>query len=419
MKTLFLVYARSESCWHFPAILVMTFVFSVTSNRSDAQDFILLSNGNVIQGKIHSIGNQVIIDRGDGNEVRLAARQVLHSAPTLSQLYRYRQQQRQHPHVESYQDDARWCYRHQLYDEMEQALDIAGALDPTHPETLRLRRQLASATRPTSDIELAKVDLNALRSTPAAGQVVIGVVPQTVNRHQVEEASEAALAAANLSNQAVSYFGNRVQPLLINRCGNSGCHRSPTESQWQLTHMGVHVRPPSRMTMLNLLATLSIVNRESGLESDLLKYATTPHGGKMEAPLKRGDDAAVESLNEWVKEVNQHDDNQHDVTAAGVALTELPDIENQATPVMAGNTRSVALPSRPAPVRQITHLESEAPLAFDEIANKPSTPLRKPTTRSTDSRNRPTRLPTVENPFDPEIFNRNYRDVAGTSSRDR
>lgn len=377
---------------------------------SFAQDFILLSNGNVIQGKATVIGNHVIIDRGDGNELKLAGRQVLHSAPTLIDLYRYRQRQSRQPHVESYQEDARWCFRHQLYVEMKQALDAADQLDPSHPETLRLRRQLAAIAVGNFNTDLVRLEIDALQSPSAAGSVVVAVAPQTVKRPPAEEIVEQGLAKANLSLQAVSYFSNRVQPLLLNRCGNSGCHRSPSDTNWQLTYMGTHVRPSARMTKLNLLATLSLVNQANYMESDLLKFATTTHGGKSEAPLKRGDDAALESLIEWVKEVSQQMD--------GEDMNSLPDsldVSGHAVTARSGDSRSDASTPDPARVRQVAYLEGEEPFAFNAIATKPLIRDSEPKI----DRNRPTRLPTVENPFDPEIFNRYYREGVIANSRDR
>ncbi|HBJ37925.1 MAG TPA: hypothetical protein DDZ51_24830, partial [Planctomycetaceae bacterium] len=383
------------------------------SNASDptvAQDFVLLSNGNVIEGKATVIGSHTIIDRGDGNALKLASHQVVHSAPTLMDLYRYRQQQRQQPHVEGFQNDARWCLRHHLLDEMKQALDSADELDPSHPETLRLRRQLASVTNSNAVAAPTIAEPEGSQSPPAAGRMVIHAGAEEVKRPQAIEISDQELAKANLSIQAISYFNNRVQPLLLNRCGNSGCHRSPSDNQWQLTHMGTHVRPSSRMTKLNLLATLAIINRTSDIDSDLLKYATSPHGGRSEAPLKRGDDAAVESLIEWVSEVSQHK-----VIEENITLTELPDALNDLSPVVSGMSGYGDLPSMPSRVRQVTYLEGEIPLAFDDIATKPSNS----NVASKASSNRPMRLPTVENPFDPAIFNRYYRDGAAINNRDR
>ncbi len=391
-------------------IFLTTFGLMAKSVRSIAQDFVLLSNGNVIQGKATSMGDHVIIDRGGGNELKLAARQVLHSASTLTDLYRYRQRQGQQPHVESYQNDARWCYRHQLYDEMKQALDAADELDPSHPETLRLRRQLALIVAGNSTSEPIKRETGDSQFAPAAGQVVISVASQSVKNPLTEEATEEELAKANLSLEAVAYFSNRVQPLLLNRCGNSGCHRSSSGSKWQLTHMGSHVRPPARMTKLNLLATISLVNRANYMESDLVKYATNPHGGKAEAPLKRGDDAAVESLIEWIKEVSRQM-----IGEDATSLTELPGDSGNTTPTFSAKSRPDSSQPMPNQVRQATYLEGEEPFASNTIAVNP---LSFDSDSKVD-RNRPTRLPTVENPFDPAIFNRYYRDGAVADNRDR
>lgn len=397
-KTLFIVglCAASETC------------------NAVAQDYVLLHNGNVIEGTATSIGSYVIIARGDGNELRLDARQVRHSASSLQELHRYRQQQCQYPNVASYQDDARWCFRHQLFVEMENSLDAADSLDPTHPETLRLRRQLTSVTNRIHDAESDDEASDQKQLAPAPGRAVISVVSPNVKRTQTDDAVETELAEMSLSFLAVAYFSNRVQPLLINRCGNTGCHRSPSETKWELTHMGSHVRPPSRMTKLNLLATLSVVNRSGGQESDLLTYATMVHGGKNEAPLKRGDHASIESLHEWIKEVSRFED-----TGDAILLTELPELSRDVTQVATAKFPSKSAQPQDASVRQVIHWDAETTVPLSDTIAKPVIHTIKSATQASGNLTRPTRLPTVDNPFDPEIFNRRYRGDTVDNKRDK
>lgn len=401
--------SRGASSCAVCAVLILSLLLA--NRPATAQDYVLLHNGNVIQGTPQLLGTHVVIDRGDGSELRLDSRQVAHSASSLSELYQYRRQQCQYPTVSSYQDDARWCYRNQLFAEMQESLDAADALDPTHPETLRLKRQLASVqSRSSGETEMSGDSIkNTL--TPTAGRVVISAAPSVVQRPPVEEASEAELMKANLTFQAVAYFNNRIQPLLINRCGNTGCHRSPSDTKWQLTHMGVHVRPPSRMTKLNLLTTLSIVSRSGDGVSDLMTYATTAHGGKDEAPLKRGDATSIDSLQEWIHEVSSTT-----ATDDATPLTELPTLSSEITQVTPPKPSDQSSVPKIAAVRQVGFTDTAMP--FDPIDT-----LAKPkfdnAVHLESGGTRPTRLPTVENPFDPEIFNRYYRSANASSDRDK
>ena len=405
---------RFPSVFKCKTLLIAFFCAASVTCNAVAKEYVLLNNGNVIEGTATSIGPHVIIDRGDGNELRLDARQVAHSASSLIELYRFRCQQCQYPNVASYQDDARWCFRHQLFVEMEDALDAADSLDPTHPETFRLRRQLASVTSRISDTGSDEEGSVQNQLAPAAGQAVISMVSQKVKRSQAEEYIETELSKAGLSFQAVSYFSNRVQPLLINRCGNTGCHRSPSETKWELTHMGSHVRPPSRMTKINLLATLSIVNRSGDQASDLLTYATMAHGGRNEAPFKRGDQTSVDSLNEWIKEVARIEN-----TEDGMSLTELPHLSDDIKQVATAKFSSESTQPKDASVRQVAYLDAVAPLVSHDKIAKPLVKTVNSAIEPNGNRTRPTRLPTVENPFDPEIFNRRYRGGAVANNRDK
>lgn len=380
--------------------LMMFSLFVFLSSVLFANDYVLLGNGNVIEGKTTLVGNHAIVDRGDGNQLKLPARQVVHSAKSVAELYRFRQSQRQYPHVEGFHDDARWCFRHHLFDEMKEAIDAAYALDPTHPETVRLRRQLVSAMNHGNGNIAVEVDSKDTQSTPLAGSAIVKIESTKAITHHSEEVSESELAKANLSFQAISYFNNRIQPLLINRCGNAGCHRNDSGSRWQLTHLGSHMRLSSRMTKLNLVATLALIDREDGQASDLLRYATTGHGGKQDPPLKRGDESAIESLRVWIDEVCQNE--SLDVEARLVEFPSLP----PTTPAVISPGKQNPPDSISDAVRQVSYEQESTgnPKIFE-------TP--------TQRQSRPSRLPVVENPFDPEIFNRNYRERGDNNDRDR
>ncbi len=393
--------------------LIMT-IFCGSSVRGD--EYVLLQNGNVIQGTATSVGPIVVIRSGAGSELKLEARQVAFSASTLSELYDFRVASRQTSDVTSHHDDARWCLRNGLYAEMTEALQAAQTLDPTHPETIRLRRQLQAAIN--SSQGQAAADFNRDDHSHASPVLAASSTPP---REPPLQRSDDALVELNVSGDALAFFTSRVQPVLINRCGNSGCHRSPAESHWNLTHMGVQVRPPARMTRLNLVATLKLVNQAEPLESDLLRYAVHPHAGRREPPLRRVDDVALDSLREWVHQVSMWDESNHavplDPRSPLDAPTEFATDSTLALPRSASPRFFKTLPL--SPVMQAGHIEAHSdsgigqpvlPTSFSHAAVPADS-------RPTDSR--PTRLPPIDDPFDPNIFNRHYRDEAAASGADK
>jgi len=385
------------------------------AGSAHGDDFVLLVNGNVIEGKAVVIGPHVVVDRGNGNELKLDSRQVAYIAPTVRELYEFRTGKRQLLDVSSHQDDARWCLRHGLYPEMEISLRAADDLDPSHPETLRLRRKL-QALIVGGDVtaDAAGIDPSAFGEGVKGSVRVVEDPKSPVKEHQ-HDTSEDELAALNLPQETVAYYSSRIQPLLINRCGNNGCHRGPSESGFELSHMGTHVRPAARLTRSNLVSVLKWIDRDKPDESPLLRYAGEAHGGRREAPLKRSDQATIDSIAVWVRHVSQWIEDDPRVESR-VTLTELGDMPSGAVRLMPESGVTVAaMATGPAvrgdSVRQVGHFEQgvtpgdrfDPPTVWAVNGDQPR-PLM---TKSS----RPIRLPTVENPFDPEIFNRNYRDA--------
>jgi hypothetical protein len=303
-------------------LAVMGLLDGKTLKGEDA--YILLRNGNVIRGNVEKSNGVAIIERGGNRRLKLDAIEVMGQGSSLRDLFVLRMRQRDRFDVSGLLEDARWGLRNGLLDEMEQPLKMVEMLDPTHPQLLLLRRQLEIAKRtpsvvadktapdksapergapraaetpaaPGNNVRLA----TAIERTPAASAGLGG--PIAVDRE--EEAIDAELAQAGAPEGAVAHFSRHVQSLLISRCGNAGCHRSPTEAEWQLQHRGSHVRPPGRMTKTNLATTLRWIDRSRTGESELLKHAIRPHGGRDVAAIRNSDDPALDALKRWIESV--------------------------------------------------------------------------------------------------------------------
>jgi len=398
---------HSCSGWRYRRAIYWLVLAMLLGSPSEAiaADFILLHNGNIIEGESYSIGSHIVVDRGDGNELKLDLRQVATRATSITELYQFRKSKRQSTSVSSFQDDARWCFRHGLLSEMADAIGMAEELDPTHPETLRLRRQL------TAHFKL-KLDRNGQESNPMY-TVLQDDVP-TAEEAQVNRTSSDDFTDLNLPPQLLAHFSNRIQPLLINRCGNNGCHRAPADSGWELSHMGTHIRPSARMTKLNLIATIKMVRGSEGSNDDFLRYASQAHGGKLQSPLKSTDQLSLESLTHWVHEVMT-------TGSAGseVELTELLETSGQAIPV-ADQSRTVDLgPTAFPPVRQVGYVDDATDAAVPRVTNAPNRVSADGLPQTQRDTGRPVRLPAVANPFDPAIFNRHYRSMRPESTGPR
>ncbi len=262
---------------------VMTWVDTVKA--AEQEPYVLLTNGNVLRGTAQVSGDLVILHRGDGSELKIRSTDVAYSAYDLRDVYLYRISRRQDRTPAMISEDAHWCLRQGLLDEAETELKKLEAADSGYPTLGRLTRQLAVARNPStaasSPPEPASVTATASHAEPVKHE------PPTAN-------------LSGVSSQSLVEFTSRLQPMLIKSCGTSGCHRTGGDTQWQLSHFGLSTRVSSRMTQLNLGATLAFASSEHPESSPILKYATTPHGKDYEAT-GRADLLTQQTLRSWLQ----------------------------------------------------------------------------------------------------------------------
>lgn len=383
--------------------------------------YVLLQNGNVIRGEVVTLGDLAVIRRDNVDRLKLHASDVAHAADTIGELYQHRASKREQHDLQGLLDDARWCFRNGLPAEAERALKSAEAFAPGYPAAIRLRRQWQSSLQPTSAEDTDHVRVVAFEEP----------VAKTASE-QAESELDQQLQDLGVPDGALAHFSRQVQPLLINRCGNNGCHRGPSERGWVLTHRGNHVRPPGRMTKQNLATTLDWVNRNEPGQSELLRYTLLAHGGKKDPPVKQSDDQALPVIRGWLDSIAAwapaaKNSAASDSTTPLTSLAPLP-ADTVAVPLGRASAPSAAIVSPPGTdnplppvaggqVRQVSYLEG----AVDLEPGWPATAAPVAPTGYGQPQNgsggasgasmpkRVARLPAVANPFDPEIFNRSYR----------
>jgi hypothetical protein len=185
--------------------------------------------------------------------------------------------------------------------------------------------------------------------------------------------------ALSIDPEKLYDFVSRVQPILLNQCGS--CHSHTSEQEWQMLTPSRGVRTSARMARENYVATVPYVDRSAPQASELLRYALTAHGGGP-IPLGPRHAIAIETLKRWLQSVAEHQ------------------------PSSSSLTRSLS--SDPIHSREpSTGIEDATDSGFAAAA--PDTTSLKPSL-SEQGGNEPRlqRLPQVENPFDPELFNRKF-----------
>jgi hypothetical protein len=220
----------------------------------------------------------------------------------------------------------------------------------------------ANAIMPNSS-EVARIEdrINRMNS-PVLRRVPLVETVVPVAHQEVDP-----IAEAGIDPQTIGYFARNVQVTLVNRCGN--CHAADTGRAWTIQSPPGDTRASAQMTSDNLLAALPFVASEDPLSSPLIINAVTAHGGAA-APLGPRHAKAVYSLRLWLlqvgRSVRQHSSNSH---ASSMPLS--------------GEPYLAAKRSEPSAVMA------------SQPASDPSVP---------------NRMPEVEDPFDPDLFNRQFHD---------
>ncbi len=325
---------------------------ALTKPTAEPRPCVLLHNDNVLYGVASQQGEYVIVQRGDGNEIRLPRKDVACWAPSIRDLYRYRVDHRQQRDPAAHIKDAHWCIRFELYDFASEEIQQVFAIDPRSSEANRLERQLLRILAP----------------------------PERTNVRLSEPASEPLPLEQRLTGLddvdlgMLRNFSRHVQPTLVNRCGS--CHSHTSDRLWKLTTPSRGSRSSSRMTRENLASSMHFINRESPLDSELLQKSITPHGG-VPAPLDPRRAKALAAFRGWLISART-------IPTASVA---------QSNPSSA--THAPAMFTTPSPTAASVAAQDRA------AAGEP--------VDSRDNQSATTaRLPKVANPFDPDLFNRRY-----------
>ena len=351
-------FRRLFNCVWLHAIFACSFMLAATAENpalgedaaNDSQ-CVLLKNDNVIYGAAHQVGEYVVIRKGDQGELRLPRASVACWAGSPRDLYRYRLDHRETDGFDAHIKDAEWCLQNDLLDLARVELQEARVIMPGSHQLARLEDRIDRMASPaTRRVPVVEIDVAS-----------------------VEEAAEAedSLANTGLNPQSVAAFARHVQVTLVNRCGN--CHAADTNRAWTIARSPGNSRASAQMTSENLLATLPFIDLNEPLNSPLLTKAVNAHGGGA-APLGPRHARAVYSIKRWLLQMGY----------------------------------SAKQSARPSDRQDYSRSDSSA----NPVVDEPQLAAKRTEPAATDASNAnlfaPNRMPAVENPFDPELFNRQF-----------
>lgn len=179
-------------------------------------------------------------------------------------------------------------------------------------------------------------------------------------------------------------YRRRIEGLLVTGCSAAKCHDSNSPVM-PLMHLGRAVPIPRRQSQRNLHNILKYVDRESAFDSTLFRAATLPHAGNSD-PFVEKDSVQYENLSQWLIMLNR------DPRRAALEFSRLK--SEPSIPGASPNQVLQVIPVKPEP---LSLLPAPKTMPGTEETEVELPELDRPSTKFTP-----------EDPFDPEIFNRNH-----------
>lgn len=293
-KTLFVL------CLFVGLTLVRSDVIGNEPSKSEPS-YVLLRNGNVLNGQVRSEKERVSVSVDASSSVYIAAKQVLFIGPTLESLYQFQRSGVRNWGTGEHWQLAHWCIQQGLIDH---AIEHFKVLEQSASDTPRFR-QLENALRDAllADQHVQQVNVQANSET---ADVVLASAQATPRKSTLAPKVDMESADAIHKHEIPSYirktFHNAILPILVSRCGQSGCHGSLGKSDF---HIYQPMGNQSALTSTrDLDEVLKFIDRDRVQESALLAYATKAHGIQRNPSLSsaRADERAlIERIQFWVK----------------------------------------------------------------------------------------------------------------------
>jgi len=178
---------------------------------------------------------------------------------------------------------AHWCLQNKLPANARREVLEALHLDPNRADARRLLESLVAAESGSDGSGLPNSRLTEFSS-----------------RKQNSVTPVESRSLAGLSRSIAQDFTRHIQPLLMNKCANGGCHGGKNSSSFQL--VSAHRGTSPTIAEKNLAAVLNQIDLAHPSSSPLLSGLDGTHGN-LTAPLFRGRSGAQQMsvLRGWVK----------------------------------------------------------------------------------------------------------------------
>lgn len=241
------------------------------------EQLVLFTNGRMLSGRVSRNGGGYLIEQANGR-IQVPADDVKFVAKDLRDAYRKQRDSIVEPTPATHLALANWCISHRLLDEANDELKKCLNADPENQEARRLLQRLTDSFR-----------------TNLPPKVVEPMPLKTVDGFLQPEVE----SLGGLSKETAAQFTSRVQPLLLNKCGNASCHGSTSTNPFKLTPARLGSMGSRQNTERNLAETLKYLDMEDVASSHLLRATKGSHGGKGTIFIGPAGSDQMKQLREW------------------------------------------------------------------------------------------------------------------------
>lgn len=224
--------------------------------QTGKRSVLLMRTGRIMSGEIGESAGGYFVKNPAGN-VLVPYESVLFEAKDLHELYTKQRNAMKYPTANSHLDLARWCITNQLYEEAKAELRDAIRLEPKRSEPQLMLRRL---TQPSAENQ----------------PTVEEKIKEEILKKQMAQAEEAT-SLTGISREQSAIFVRKIQPILLNKCGNANCHGSAGKSEFRLTQVTRRYGNHRIYAEKNLAEVLKWVDLDEAARSPLLIQPEQSH----------------------------------------------------------------------------------------------------------------------------------------------
>jgi|694.fasta_scaffold00268_24 hypothetical protein len=304
---------------------------------------VLMKHGDVISGELAPMGDQISIRIDENNSVFIPLRQIEYSARTVDEIYQFKVKKYGRIGTGEHYQLALWCLKNKLndqavfhYEELKRmvpndpivkrlAFQVKETIlqEPWAKEIIRQQNEFRAAHSTSNSVVTASADSNQAGGVQTAGGTKSNSattpagrgslappttsppqsIPRATAKPQPFATSDTAAKQLTfeplVTEDATKLFRSHLQPILLQKCGQSGCHGNQSTNDLKL------LRPTANSTKKtadsNIASLLPFLDAADAQKSTLYQLATKPHGSLKTGAIGQVDNDGSDELLGWIK----------------------------------------------------------------------------------------------------------------------